>query len=123
MPIINPGFPWLRKLRDFLVARGQYRPQVTTTNTKGETVVVQEEVVEGKGVLRSKTIWASIAGVGGSWVVLKGYFAGGLTAEEAADEVFLGAIATLGASLAAIWAHIRSWMPVRGSPAPPPAGL
>ena len=75
MPVFRPGLPLLRRLGQALLARGQYVPAVTRTGPNGQNIIVSEEVVEGKGILWSRTVWmAGLAGFSGLANMLGGDF-------------------------------------------------
>ena len=47
-----------RRVGGALLARGRFVPAVTRVQN-GQTIVVQPEIVEPKGILRSKTVWSA----------------------------------------------------------------
>lgn len=104
-----------QKIYDALLAPGVYVPQRTEIDRNGNEVVVQPEVVEEQGALRSGTIRWAIAGVTTSITAISVQLKTGID-----PETFLLSIGTLVTSLATIWKHVRSWMPVVGAKTPVP---
>jgi len=103
------------RLGGALFARGRFVPAVTRVEA-GREVVVSPEIVEPQGVLRSTTVLAALGTAITTGVALYAQIKAGIpddTAFQATCAAFLGA-------LAAIWRHIRSWMPVRGAATPTP---
>lgn len=103
------------KIYDALLAPGTYVPQRTEIDAQGNEVVVQEEIVEEQGALRSKTIRWAIAGVTTSITAISVQLKTGID-----PETFLLAVGTLVTSIGTIYGHVRSWMPVRGAATPTP---
>lgn len=109
------GFPLVRQAAEALLAKGNYTPAVTATNAAGQTVVLSPEVVNPKGVLRSTTVLAGIAGALSSGSIIYENLRAGQAPEEAVIAAFLFSLGT-------IWRHVRSWLPTKGSAVPKPTG-
>lgn len=106
MGILARLVPLARRARnvvDVLVARGNFIPANPETG--------QEEVVEPKGVLRSKTVGFALLGAVVSGIQIYRIFTA--PGEVDVDQLSLAG-GTFITSVGAIWARIVAWMPVRG---------
>ena len=111
MALIQPGLPWLRKLAGALLSPGRYEPaRPARTTSSGATTPAVPEVVEPKGVLRSKTVWTCIVLIFFSIADARGWNLG-FTQEQA--EAWFPTIEAGLATLAG-WFRITAWMPTRG---------
>lgn len=97
------------RLGGALFARGRYVPEVTRVEA-GRTVVVQPEVVEPIGILRSKTVWA--AGLALLFSVANAQGWNLWLTEDQANEAFSWLSAMFGGG--AVVARVTATMPTRG---------
>lgn len=97
------------RLGGALFARGRYVPEVTRVEA-GRTVVVQPEVVEPIGILRSKTVWSALLALLFSVANAKGWNL--WLTEEQANEAFSWLSAMFGGG--AVVARVTATMPTRG---------
>ena len=106
----KPGLPLLRKIAGALLSAGQNVPAVTRPGPAGTTVLVTPEVIEPKGILRSRTVWASLLS---AVFALAGVFKWNLGISEADATTTLNTLAAVFAG-AAGWFRVKATMPTRG---------
>lgn len=118
MGIIGRAFTFARerqlgkRVYDALLAPGRYEPAVTRTGAAGQTIVEREEIVEPKGVLRSRSILSTLVAL--IFVILDAANVDlGLGSEEATALIItLGELLGLGG---AAWFRMIANMPTAGS--------
>lgn len=98
-----------RRVGGFLLAQGRYVPAVTRVRN-GVEEIVSPEIVEPKGVLRSKTVWSAAIALLFSIANAKGWNL--WLTEEQANEAYSWLSALFGGG--AVAARITATMPTRG---------
>lgn len=102
MGIFRRGLPLIRRVGEALLARGQFIP--------ADPVAGTPEVVEPKGILRSKAVGFGLLGAIVSAIQIYQIIQAPTIDAEAlqlAGGAFIG-------SCGAIWGRIVAWMPTRG---------
>ncbi len=99
----------LQRVGGALFSPGRFIPAVTEIRA-GQTVVVQPEVVEPKGILRSKTVWSALIALLFSVANAKGWDL--WLTQDQANEAYSWIAALFGFGAAA--SRVTATMPTRG---------